>query len=1041
MNLCKRLLIIACLALQAIFMQAQDITIPGSVTSPYPTIINLAVEWIIQGDDNQNGIVTVQFREEGQKAWKQGMPLFRVPAGENIGFRWTNKHSGSIFDLKPDTRYEIRLDLSDPDGGSTQRTIFSRTRPVPETGDSDEIIEIKPGRYDTLYTKSGTQDKPVVYQCNSGEAVFTHIDMNNRQWVYVKGLTIENWLTEGVGIRMNGAVNCAVIACTLNSVYGIVADKPGATNCYISDNVVTGNCVWTSAAMGSNGDNIGEGIQITGPGNVICYNKVTGYRDCISTMEDQRTENQTCVDIYNNDVYRGVDDAIEADFCFSNCRIFRNRITNCYMGLSSQPGLGGPNYFVRNVMYNIINGGLKLQRYSQGDVILHNTMIKIGRGLGGNTPMDYEYFRNNLAIGGPVPEQKWGKYGVGKPYAADIQKPGKHSSFDYDAVGVYGTPYKTLVGNRSFSEVEKHGIEKITLEETFNKIEFPNPPAPEREVPILRPNASSRVIDGGVVIPNINDNYTGTAPDCGAYEYGQEMPHYGPRAYTVQNATLPGKLSSPFPTLVNLGIEWLIEGDDNQNGTVTVQFREKNTAVWRQGMPLFRVPAGEKLNFSWKNKFAGSIFDLKPGTPYEIKVNLSDPDGGSAERTLDAVTRTEPRIGPGTEIIEINPGRYDTLKTKSGTEERPVVYQCSKGKATFTNIDMVGKQWVYINGLEVINPGDTGIAIRMNGASNCMVSRCDIHSMWGIVAYLPGAENCLVSDNVITGNNKWNNQSMGAHGENVGEGIEMTGPGNVICYNRVMGFRDCISTMEDQHAVNQTCIDIYNNEINLGLDDGIEADFCFSNCRIFRNRLTNCFVGLSSQPGLGGPNYFVRNAMYNIIYGGYKLRRYSEGDVVLHNTIVKVGSGMGGNDSMDYAFFRNNVAIGGPTGGVNWGDYGSGKPCGADIYKPRAHCSFDYDAVGVFGVPYVAGIGKQPFSLVEKHGTENIKLEETFRNVEFPDPPVPERKSQDLRPVQGARIIDAALRIPNINDEYSGSAPDCGAYEYGQELPHYGPRE
>ena len=24
---------------------------------------------------------------------------------------------------------------------------------------------------------------------------------------------------------------------------------------------------------------------------------------------------------------------------------------------------------------------------------------------------------------------------------------------------------------------------------------------------------------------------------------------------------------------------------------------------------------------------------------------------------------------------------------------------------------------------------------------------------------------------------------------------------------------------------------------------------------------------------------------------------------------------------------------------------------------------------------------------------------------------------------------------------YSGSAPDIGAYEYGQELPHYGPRE
>jgi hypothetical protein len=186
-------------------------------------------------------------------------------------------------------------------------------------------------------------------------------------------------------------------------------------------------------------------------------------------------------------------------------------------------------------MYNIINGGLKLHRKSQGDVILHNTIIKIGRGLGGNTPMDYEYFRNNLAIGGALPEKEWGKYGVGKPYAADINDPGKHSSFDYDAVGVYGTPYKAMIGDKAFSEVEPHGIENITIEETFNNLEFPNPPAPEWKVPDLRPRAGSRVIDRGVVIPNINDNYKGYAPDCGAYESGEELPHYGPHQNMLKN--------------------------------------------------------------------------------------------------------------------------------------------------------------------------------------------------------------------------------------------------------------------------------------------------------------------------------------------------------------------------------------------------------------------------------------------------------------------------------------------------------------------------
>lgn len=122
---------------------AQNRTIPGEVIKPYPTIINLAIEWYIQGDDNQNGIVSVQFREKGKTDWKQGMPLRRVPARENEGFSWENKHSGSIFDLNPDTGYEIKLKLEDPDGGSAEKTVEAHTRPVPERDVPD--LRPKPG--------------------------------------------------------------------------------------------------------------------------------------------------------------------------------------------------------------------------------------------------------------------------------------------------------------------------------------------------------------------------------------------------------------------------------------------------------------------------------------------------------------------------------------------------------------------------------------------------------------------------------------------------------------------------------------------------------------------------------------------------------------------------------------------------------------------------------------------------------------------------------------------------------------------------------
>lgn len=513
----------------------QNNTQPGELKILWPTIINLAVEWEIQGDENLNGIVTVKYREAGTSEWFQGMPLRRVPAGENIGFEWNNKHSGSIFDLQPDTEYEIELTLYDPDGGQADTSIFARTRPVPEIPQTATITNIKPGNYGTLYAQSGTAESPRVYRCPDGTATFSHIDIQYKKWVYIEGLTIVNPEGNGKGIKMNGAENCVVRNCNINAVYGIVAYKPGVTNCYFSDNVITGVCEWNNESMGAHGDNIGEGIEITGPGNVICYNKVSGFRDCISLMEDQSAVNQTCIDVYNNDIYTGVDDAIEADFCFSNCRIMRNRITNCFVGLSSQPGLGGPNYFIRNVMYNVIHAAYKLKRFSQGDVVLHNTVIKVGTGMGGNSAMDYAYFRNNLAIGGPDGGVNWGDYGAGTPSAARIYDPGEHSDFDYDAVGVYGINYTAKIGGQPFSEVEKNGIERITIEETFNDVEFPNPPVPERLVPDLRPNPNSKVVDAGVVIPNVNGNYLGDAPDCGAYEAGEELTVYGPRSLHTTN--------------------------------------------------------------------------------------------------------------------------------------------------------------------------------------------------------------------------------------------------------------------------------------------------------------------------------------------------------------------------------------------------------------------------------------------------------------------------------------------------------------------------
>jgi hypothetical protein len=67
----------------------------------------------------------------------------------------------------------------------------------------------------------------------------------------------------------------------------------------------------------------------------------------------------------------------------------------------------------------------------------------------------------------------------------------------------------------------------------FVRVSAPDPKDPRR---FYRPDefdfalrAESRAVDAGVVLPNINDRFTGRAPDLGAFERGKPLPAYGPR--------------------------------------------------------------------------------------------------------------------------------------------------------------------------------------------------------------------------------------------------------------------------------------------------------------------------------------------------------------------------------------------------------------------------------------------------------------------------------------------------------------------------------
>ncbi len=102
-------------------------------------------------------------------------------------------------------------------------------------------------------------------------------------------------------------------------------------------------------------------------------------------------------DIIGNDIRNVDDNCIEADGGAQNFRVIGNRCFNmAHRALSTQPALGGPIYFIRNIVYNAPEGGaLKLTANSAGVLVYNNTLLSEAHQMG---PASNLHFRNNLIL-------------------------------------------------------------------------------------------------------------------------------------------------------------------------------------------------------------------------------------------------------------------------------------------------------------------------------------------------------------------------------------------------------------------------------------------------------------------------------------------------------------------------------------------------------------------------------------------------------------------------------------------------------------------
>ncbi|MBK9167932.1 MAG: hypothetical protein IPM24_10755 [Bryobacterales bacterium] len=627
------LLSLAC----ALSMHGADAVTPGKLIVEPPTLINLGFHWYIDGDANRNATVDVRYRQKGETAWREGLPLMRA-GGERVyrlelyvDYTVPDVFAGSILDLEPGAEYEARFEMKDPDGvnGNAVETVTVRTRPEPKAAEGGRVLHVYPpswrgekiepaftglksayyasGRgdwavvterkvqpgdvilvhaglyksdrlnysdplglpFDGTYvlTAKGTPEKPIVIRAaGDGEVIFDG-DGNHRlfdvmaaDYHIFEGLTIRNTdVAFHAGTKdVTGSKGLTVRNCRFEDIgIGVTTQYAGSRDFYIVDNVMIGRddryrlLGWfTPGIYGINQLKSYYGVKVYGSGHVIAHNYIAYFHDGVTVCTHGAPEKEeellaTSIDIYNNDIHLMADDFVETDGGVYNIRVMRNRGVNAAQcGLSAQPVFGGPAYFIRNVVYHIPTGcALKFNVKPSGVVLYHNTIIAENSN---GSLYSNGHFRNNLFLGPDKPERGIFRFSVATAYSTynyNGYRPNPKSREQFywrgPRPGVlrdYEEPprfeaFRTLADFTRATGHEKNGVEV-----DFDIFEGVRPPAADAPGAVyhakdldfrLRPG--SKAVDAGVRLPNVNDGFSGRAPDLGAIEAGQRPPLYGPR--------------------------------------------------------------------------------------------------------------------------------------------------------------------------------------------------------------------------------------------------------------------------------------------------------------------------------------------------------------------------------------------------------------------------------------------------------------------------------------------------------------------------------
>jgi len=530
-----------------VLLRAAD---PAANPSAVPTFECVGLYWKAPGGASDK-VCEVSYRVLGDADWRPALPLWFDPRNQ--------EYRGSIVHLRPGATYEIALQLK----GTTTRTSL-RARTWSEVFPVRKTVEAPVRSSETLtLTESGSPEGYVLYApAAKSEAVIDvggradHCIVVKASYVILRGLTLKNAAIHGV-LLGDGVHDVVIEECDISG-WGRV-DKDGwgvdydsavyskykpLTRVIIQRNHMhhprsNANC-WQEFREG------GERYHPKGPQGISFFesagNHVFRYNDFMT--DDHHYCNDifggganrslrgfpgTDSDVYGNHIEGCWDDGLELEGGGCNVRVWGNYINRTMVKIAIAGLSVGPIYIFRNVA-----GSSRFGHTSwRGEPFL-----KMGGAplTGGGRA----YVFHNTILQPPGPPEAGGTIGcaeglnqsggpellsvVSRNNILHVRSSGGYSIRDASTQPTHDYDYDLIPGKvRSAGKQEPHGVVGVPEYAPGNGFKDGKG--------VFALSERSPGFDGGVVLPNFNDGFTGAGPDIGAHEAGTAPMEFGVAAY------------------------------------------------------------------------------------------------------------------------------------------------------------------------------------------------------------------------------------------------------------------------------------------------------------------------------------------------------------------------------------------------------------------------------------------------------------------------------------------------------------------------------